>query len=177
MLVAGVVVALLLLFVRIVPAHPHIVDGDTIEFGNRRWRMAGFDAPEYDQPGGRQASAFLRDQLAGGRSIGIAGGTDIYGRRVIRIITRRGPLAFRMIRAGWAHPEGILGWMIMLYARIRRRGIWKTRGRVISPRVWREMRQRVRYTTVKPARAPKTRLRFDYDPKKGLKLPGGFILP
>ena len=177
MLIAGVLaVAFLFLFVRIVPARPHIVDGDTVVFGNRRWRLAGFDAPEYDQPGGRQASAYLRDQLALGWSLGFAGGTDVYGRRLIHVLTRRGPLGTRMLLAGWGHPESMLGWPATLYARVLRRGIWKAKGRVISPRVWREMKQRVRYTTVKPAR-PGPKLRFDYDPRKGIKLPGGFILP
>ena len=172
MLYLGIAAVLLLLFFRIVPSSPHIVDGDTIAFGNRRWRIAGYDAPEYDQPGGRQASAHLRDELARGWSIGIAGGIDAYGRRMIRVITRKGPLATRMMLSGWGHSASPLGWPFVLYARIRRRGVWKSRDQVFSPRAWRNAHQRG--LPQRRRRAPK--LRFSYG-KQGLKLPGGFIIP
>ena len=174
MLYIAIAAVLLLLFFRIVPAEPHIVDGDTIAFANRHWRMAGYDAPEFDQPGGRQASAHVRDELARGWSIGIAGGTDVYGRRMIRILTRRGPLATRMMLAGWGHAASPLGWPFTLYARIRRRGVWKSRDRVVSPRAWREMNPRG--GRMQKRRSRPLRLKFSYG-RQGLKLPGGFIIP
>lgn len=169
-----------LLFIRIVPKHVHIVDGDTIAVRNRKWRLAGFDAPEFDQPGGRQASAHLRDILAEGRTIGIVTGSDVYGRLVVRIITKRGPLASRMILAGWGHPESMFGWLLCLRARIGKRGVWASKKVVHTPRLWREMHPRPERAGHRPQGgrgSGRKGLNFDYNSRKGLKLPGGFIIP
>ena len=37
-----------------------IIDGDTIEINHQRIRLWGIDAPERDQPGGAQATAYLQ---------------------------------------------------------------------------------------------------------------------
>lgn len=183
MLIAAAIAAVaVLLFVRIVPRDVHIVDADTIAVGDRRWRLAGYDAPEHDQPGGSQASAHLRQILDEGRAIGIITGSDVYGRLVVRVITRRGPLAWRMMIAGWGHPESPLGWMPMLVARIARRGVWGIKGAVLTPRLWREMHPKPSRPGYRPARSSgggrrAPRLNMGYDHRKGLKLPGGFIIP
>lgn len=180
LVVPALVALAAILFIRIVPRHVHIVDGDTIAVRDRKWRLAGYDAPEFDQPGGRQASAHLRDILAEGRTIGIVTGSDAYGRLLVRIFTKRGPLASRMILAGWGHPEGMLGWFLCLRARIGKRGVWAKKGVVHTPRLWREMHPRAERGAYRPSQGGKRRgpnLRFDYNPRKGLKLPGGFHLP
>lgn len=122
---------------RMVPASAVIVDGDTIRVDGTPWRITGYDAPEWDQPGGAAASGHLRALVREGRMFAIVRGWDVYGRPLATIITRRGPLSWRMVASGHAHGEGLVPSTLTLFARIARRGMWGIKGRVISPRMWR----------------------------------------
>lgn len=167
------IVILAFLFLRPIPPRPVIVDGDTIMMRGRRWRLAGFDSPETNQPGGAAATRRLREILAEGWSLGIIVGVDAWRRPLAIVVTRRGPLSWRMIAAGHAHATGILGLPFVLVARLARRGIWEGRHEVVNPAKWR--RDHPTIYGAPPRRTP--RLRFDYDSRKGLRLPGGFRLP
>lgn len=178
-----IAIILILLFaavsIHVVPADVRIVDGDSLVRRGRRWRIAGYDAPEHDQPGGDAATAHLGSLLGGRRAIAFVGGNDVYGRRVARILTIRGPLAWRMLLAG--HGFAASGWGVlpMITARILRRGMWNGTHDVVNPAEWRR-------THPKPGRTPvpfRTRrsgggfsFRTSYG-AKGLRLPGGFIIP
>lgn len=174
-MIIGIVALLAVLFLRIIPASPTLVDGDTLLIRNRRWRLSGYDSPESDQPGGREATAHLRAILAEGRSLGIVVGLDVYRRPVVSVLTRRGLLSWRMISAGHAHATGPLGVVPMLAARLAGRGLWGSGVPVVRPSRWRRDHPRSYGTPARQARRP--RLRFDYDSRKGLRLPGGFRLP
>lgn len=174
-MIIGILALLALLFLRIIPASPTLVDGDTIVIRNRRWRLGGYDSPEKDQPGGKEATAHLRGILAEGRSLGIVVGMDIYRRPVVSVLTRRGLLSWRMISAGHAHATGPLGLVPMLAARIAGRGVWGAGHPVVSPERWRREHPRTYGGPRRSGRSP--RLRFDYDARRGLRLPGGFRLP
>lgn len=96
-------------------AHACVVDGDTVRIGQRRIRLAGFDAPELagacpaEQVKAREARTALTDWLAQG-SFEWDGGTDPprdqHGRE-LRSVRRDGePLAEVMVARGLAEGSG-----------------------------------------------------------------------
>ena len=134
---AGVLAVFVLLFIRIVPRKVKIIDGDTIEVRSVRWRLTGFDAPEWNQPGGAAATKALRKMLHGHFALAFVRSRDAYGRPLATIYTLRGPLSWRMTFSGHAHGEGIIPYILALVARIFRRGLWKGRHHKVHPRYWR----------------------------------------
>lgn len=131
-----------LLTIRIVPTDVEIVDGDTVRRKGVDWRITGFDAPEWDQPGGRAASAHLATILRAGPSLAFVRGGDAYGRPLATILTTRGPLSWRMALSGHAHGTGIVGTMLTGVARLLGRGLWGQPGVRLSPRAWRDSTRR-----------------------------------
>jgi len=128
---------------RPLPSTAKIVDADTLMVHGRKWRLNGFDAPEWDQPGGPEASRELRRILSGrGVYMTFRGEIDPYNRPLVTIFTMRGPLAWRMALAGHAHGEGRIGRELTRVARFARRGLWSHPGTVVSPSTWREMHPR-----------------------------------
>ena len=121
-----------------VPPSAHVVDGDTIDFDGRRWRIAGYDAPEWNQPGGREATDALRRIVRGGGVVALDVGDEFYGRGLARLHVRHVPLAWRMALAGHGHGEGPVGGLLTIAARIGRRGLWSG-GRIVHPRAWRAL--------------------------------------
>ena len=90
----------------------YAVDGDTLQWADRRIRLMGIDAPEIsqtcqDQDGtmwlcGQQARDFLAGLMVGGISCETAS-HDRYGRALARCINQAGQdLAAEMTRHGWA---------------------------------------------------------------------------
>lgn len=129
---------LLIALIRIVPPSGwKVIDGDTVERRKRRCRIQGYDAPEWDQPHGRQARQALASMLSGHWSFSITIGIDRYGRRLIRLWTIRGPIASRMILSGHGHATSLIGGILQIAPRIIRRGLWRQRG-VIHPKAWRQ---------------------------------------
>lgn len=135
--VIAAAIAILRLTYRPVPTRAVMVDGDTIKVDGVKWRLTGFDAPEWNQPGGRQATAFLSHVLRTERCYAYVRGSDAYGRPLATIVTPRGPLSWRMAFAGHAHGEGHTGTALTVVARILGRGLWSGRGRVLRPAQWR----------------------------------------
>jgi endonuclease YncB( thermonuclease family) len=61
---------------------PYVIDGDTLVVDRQRVRLQNVDAPELDQPGGREAREHLR-QLVKGRAVACQGvARDRYKRLV-----------------------------------------------------------------------------------------------
>lgn len=60
-LIAGLLgVSLIGAFAVAEPSTVHVIDGDTIELNGERIRLWGIDAPEHNQPDGREATEVLR---------------------------------------------------------------------------------------------------------------------
>jgi endonuclease YncB( thermonuclease family) len=128
-----------------------IVDGDTLDVGGTRIRLAGMDAPEREQVcrdenatayrcGDRAADALVR-LVAGARVTCRTEGTDRYRRTLATCATaQQADLGLAMIREGWATVyDG--GPVPSEYraaeeaARRRKVGLW--RGPFERPSVWR----------------------------------------
>lgn len=130
-----------------------VVDGDSLVAADgEKIRMSCIDAPEYDQPGGAAASAWLKTTTRGGVRVRRMG-RDHY-KRTLAILSRRGggdPIALRMVKAGRA-------WVLRKYARAgcgipwrdlcraeakarsEARGLWRDPN-PIPPRFWRRNRR------------------------------------
>lgn len=83
-------------------AEVHITDGDTIAINGERIRLFGIDAPERDQPGGREATRELRRMIGTARPRCEQIETDRYGRTVALCVVGGADLSLSMVRAGWA---------------------------------------------------------------------------
>lgn len=90
-----------------------VVDGDTLDHGFWRWRIAGIDAPETggrakcesERRAGLAARTYLAKQIAAGALIIPAGGVlsvDRYGRRMARIELNGKDAGSAMIELGLA---------------------------------------------------------------------------
>lgn len=138
-----------------------VSDGDGLRLGTTtrtfgrgpaNLRLDGFDAPEWNQPGGAEASAYLNRLIKGGVKIKRVG-TCVYGRPVVAAKVPGTLFGMRMWRdvavimcaQGHGHttssfltPRGFA----MLRARIMHRGLWKNAGlfghRAVDPKYWRK---------------------------------------
>ena len=136
-IILAVVGLALLCCIRIIrPGRLKVIDGDTVQAGQRRWRITGYDAPEWNQPHGGQASKALRKRITGKYVFAIVSGTDEYGRLKTRLFTSSGPVAWHMIVSGHAHADGFVGRVAEIFARLMKRGMWALGG-VIHPSHWR----------------------------------------
>jgi len=126
-----------------------VLDGDSLELGDQRYRLQGIDAPEYTQtcrrngagwPCGREAARQLRRLVGQGRDrggIACSGGEiDKYGR--LLVVCRRGEADInrQMVLEGWAVSFGSYEAEERL-ARQNGSGIWA--GDFERPRDWREL--------------------------------------
>jgi endonuclease YncB( thermonuclease family) len=132
----------------IVSGNPRIVDGDTIEIGAKKIRLAGIDAPETDQicldgSAAKWACGITaHDELAkfsGGQSWDCdLVGTDSYGRFLGKCFVEGEDINSWMVKSGWAlsfvrysheydHDESI--------ARDSKAGLWS--GAFVAPWDWR----------------------------------------
>ncbi|TBW40934.1 thermonuclease family protein [Siculibacillus lacustris] len=94
-----------------VTGRPHLADGDSLAFGDRRIRLVGIDAPELDQDctvGGNRRPCGLeaRDRLAqliAGREVTCAWTRfDKFGRGLARCRVGGTDLGAALVRDGWA---------------------------------------------------------------------------
>ena len=72
----------LLLMLSTASAPPRVVDGDTLHVDGTKYRLCGVNAPERAEPGGAEATAWLRRFIAGKplRCVIVGHGTPCDGR-------------------------------------------------------------------------------------------------
>lgn len=119
-----------------------VVDGDSIEAIWRsrpiRVRLAGFDAPEYRQPAGKDARAALV-RIASEHTIRMSCvNHDRYGRYLGVCFAGTTPVSWRMIVAGYGWPEGKIGFILSFIPKFAKRGLWAAENPV-HPSFWRRI--------------------------------------
>ena len=136
-----------------------IVDGDGVNIEHNKIRIIGFDAPEWNQPGGSDATAALSALLSKGFTLKPSGERDHYGRILARLFVRRrrfglplrADVAILMLAAGHGHCDARgRQWLgahgrAEITARLMRRGLWSKSGflglRALNPKYWRRQQQ------------------------------------
>jgi micrococcal nuclease len=115
-----------------------VVDGDTLvvqlSSGPIRVRLYGIDAPEHNQPGGREATAALSSLLAGQRVELEPVSQDRYGRMVAHVFRGSLDVNAEMVRLGdvwvyrhYLHRENRSWCTLESDARKAHRGLWAQR--------------------------------------------------
>lgn len=101
-------------------------DGDSIRIDGARvtieCRITGYDAPEWSQPHGAEATKALKALLENGYRWKVAG-IDSYGRVLIHVRNAKGSIGRQMVLSGNAHNSSNLGFYEFI-AKILRRGLW-----------------------------------------------------
>lgn len=126
-----------------------VIDGDTVwaDFGKGplRLRLAHIDAPEHDQRGGDEASAWMNKALGGDRLVTVHPfELDYYGRVVADVYNGDSRLNYWIVKSGlaWALPDdrdqGIA--TAQTEAQAAQIGIW-TEQYPTPPWVWRKSHQ------------------------------------
>jgi micrococcal nuclease len=123
-----------------------VIDGDSVRvsLGGQQLevRLAGIDAPEYQQPFGDQAKDTLTALVSNQAVRLIAQEQDRYGRTVALLVRAEDELDINaeLVRQGaaWVHPKfGDPRWFLLeRQARGARRGLWGA-GRPVAPWDWR----------------------------------------
>ena len=136
-----------------------VVDGDGVNIHHDKIRIIGFDAPEWNQPGGEDATDALTIFTLGGFVLRPSGQIDSYGRILARLFVKRRffgipyrtDVAILMLAAGQGH-SNVRGrqWLeahgrAELKARIMGRGLWAKSGFMgilaQNPKYWRRQLQ------------------------------------
>lgn len=88
-----------------------VVDGDTLDHGYWRWRMAGWDTPETqrakcaaERVRGERAAARLRELVAGDFRLEVVRGRDPHNRRVARFLAGGRDAGEALAAEGLAQP-------------------------------------------------------------------------
>ena len=114
----------------------NVIDGDSLvvsqEGGKKEIRLYGIDAPEFDQPYGRQARECLRDRVLHKAVTVEPLDIDTYGRTVAKVYTRDGSVNEHLVAEGcaWIYtrfckPEDLKTWgALEQYARQQGMGLW-----------------------------------------------------
>ena len=142
-----------------------VSDGDGLRVETRRGkrievRLAYIDAPEHDQPGGREAkSALKRLVREGGRKATITAvqRSDPYGRMIATAANAKGCLNEQLVEQGhaWVEPRYVSGETERRYTALEHaakqaaRGLWGTSETPIAPWTWRK-----RQPAQEPRRTP-----------------------
>ena len=121
-----------------------VADGDTLEIGGQRIRLAGLDAPEWDQSCGtaagrrwecgREAAARMRELVRGASLTCHAEGRDRYARLLARCLIDAEDIGELLVREGLAVANGRYR-AAETEARGAGRGLWQ--GEFVSPAEWR----------------------------------------
>ncbi|WP_243358343.1 thermonuclease family protein [Fundidesulfovibrio terrae] len=124
-------------------------DGDTVTVDDVRVRLYGIDAPELDQPGGKEARQYLAS-LAQDRAVEVLPrDVDAYGRTVgvLLLLPGRQDLNAAMVKAGhaWVYKQYCRDCTALTisetWARLQGLGLWAKEGPV-APWVWRNKHRR-----------------------------------
>lgn len=115
-----------------------VVDGDTVHYGNLKFRLCGIQAPEHNQPYYRHATRMLKRLLGKGQVRANVVYTDKYRRKVAVMFAAKGvSVDEQMVRQGGAkhykrYSAGCEPFVSPARldaaeerARKKRRGIWK----------------------------------------------------
>jgi len=122
-----------------------VLDGDSLQSGEARFRLEGIDAPEGRQTCGagdkiwacgREATRFLRGKMSKGGAVCRDVGTDRYGRTLVRCEIGDSDINADMVRNGWAVSFGAY-YSEEKLARNEKAGIWA--GDFVMPQQWREI--------------------------------------
>lgn len=122
-----------------------VVDGDSIEMGEIRFRLEGIDAPEYRQmcsrsgvewPCGKQAASFLRTMMGQPGTVCVGLGIDKYERVLAKCRLNDQDINGRMVEEGWAVSFGAY-YGEENRARQSGAGIWS--GDFVRPQEWRDL--------------------------------------
>ena len=131
-----------------------VVDGDSIEadvsgFGRLSIRLANVDAPEYDQPWGREAGEALARLVQEGSPEFRLLYRDQYA-RVVDLVSVKGIVVNeQLVRDGhaWAYDRRLPVWLRARYkgfertARDSGAGLWGSRTKPIPPWEWRNRKK------------------------------------
>ncbi len=130
-----------------------VVDGDSIKIGNKRIRLEGIDAPEYNQTCyyynkkkyncGKKAKKYLQSLVNQGRVTCIEKDVDIYKRSlsscyVTNSINNKININEQMVKSGWAlvYKNKFSDYSSAQdYAKKSRLGVWK--GKFMKPQLYR----------------------------------------
>ncbi len=128
-----------------------VQDGDTVSAKapdgvQHRIRLIGIDAPEFDQPHGRQARDALATQVGGRQVMVESHGLDQHGRLLARLLVEGRDVNASLVRDGHAWAFGRVAPDPALVAaeaeaRRGRRGLWADE-RPLDPADWRQSHPR-----------------------------------
>lgn len=127
-----------------------VIDGDSLIAdvagrGQLEIRLAYIDTPEYNQPGGRSAKAYMT-RLVNGKSVELQlQNTDRYGRVISVVSAGNVQVNAEMVRRGhaWAYEQYIPAQLRAYYMRLQQQarrakaGLWGLAGTPIAPWEWR----------------------------------------
>lgn len=124
---------------RLVSGKATVIDGDGLRIGRHTIRIAGIDAPEWNQPHGRAAKRALASLVRSRRVRCEVTGTDRYGRTLARCYVGDIDIGRRMVQGGHA-------WAFMsnryrseqMAAEAAGRGLWGRWRHPVEPWVWRK---------------------------------------
>jgi micrococcal nuclease len=125
-----------------------VIDGDSliVQSGGEKVevRLYGVDAPEYRQPYGKDAMAFIQQMAGKGTEVKLyPKGKDKHGREVARVFVGKKELNLEIIRAGFAWWYARYAPLMSVYynaqneAKANHRGLW-TGADPTPPWVWRK---------------------------------------
>ena len=127
-----------------------VIDGDTVYglLGDKTYkiRLAEIDAPERDQPFGRQSKIFLRKLLVDGEFDAHISSEDQYGRYIARLYSNGIDINRKMVSEGmaWVYDYYVIDKTFYLdqeEAQKQKKGIWSKRYPA-PPWEWRKARRR-----------------------------------
>ncbi len=127
-----------------------VIDGDTVYglLGDKTYkiRLAEIDAPERDQPFGRQSKVFLRNLLVDGEFDAHISSEDQYGRYIARLYSNGIDINRKMVSEGmaWVYDYYVIDKTLYLNqedAQKLKKGIWSKRYPA-PPWEWRKARRR-----------------------------------
>jgi len=122
-----------------------VIDGDTLVIDGIKIRLAGIDAPEISQPGGKESGYYLEYLIKnGGRITYKIKSQDRYGRIVADVYGQDGAESINrlMVLEGWAYhykeyPNGYA--KDEMHAKINKKGLWSDKYKnSIRPSEWRK---------------------------------------
>ena len=127
-----------------------IIDGDTVHVFHQdetyKVRLIEIDAPERNQPYGRDSTDYLKFLLKEGKVDLEISGTDRYGRKLGRLYWKEMDINREMVTAGyaWVYDDYVTDksfYENQSEARELRKGLWKDLNS-IPPWVWRRKKSR-----------------------------------